>query len=62
MTTDSIISRVWSFCNTLRDDGVGYGGYLEQLIYLSYLKMADEYAKPTLPSERRGVPDRRSAS
>ena len=21
MTTDSIISKVWSFCNTLRDDG-----------------------------------------
>jgi type I restriction enzyme M protein len=21
----SIISKVWSFCNTLRDDGVGYG-------------------------------------
>lgn len=25
MTTDSIISKVWSFCNTLRDDGMGYG-------------------------------------
>jgi type I restriction enzyme M protein len=31
MTTDSIISKVWSFCHTLRDDGVGYGDYLEQL-------------------------------
>lgn len=29
MTTDSIISKVWSFCHTLRDDGVGYGDYLE---------------------------------
>ena len=28
MTTDSIISKVWSFCHTLRDDGVGYGDYL----------------------------------
>ena len=46
MTTDSIISKVWSFCNTLRDDGVGYGDYLEQLTYLIFLKMADEYAKP----------------
>jgi len=25
MTTDSIISKVWGFCTTLRDDGVGYG-------------------------------------
>jgi hypothetical protein len=31
MTTDSIISKVWGFCTTLRDDGVGYGDYLEQL-------------------------------
>jgi len=44
--TNQIISKVWSFCNTLRDDGVGYGDYLEQLTYLLFLKMADEYAKP----------------
>lgn len=42
----SIVSKVWSFCNTLRDDGVGYGDYLEQLTYLLFLKMADEYTKP----------------
>ena len=48
MGTDSIVSKVWSFCNTLRDDGVGYGDYLEQLTYLIFLKMADEYAsRPT---------------
>ncbi|MBS1780382.1 MAG: SAM-dependent DNA methyltransferase [Bacteroidetes bacterium] len=46
MTSSTIISRVWSFCNTLRDDGVGYGDYLEQLTYLLFLKMADEYARP----------------
>jgi len=44
--TSSIISKVWSFCNTLRDDGVGYGDYLEQLTYLLFLKMADEFSKP----------------
>src|SRR6187551_1045645 len=44
--TSSIVSKVWAFCNTLRDDGVGYGDYLEQLTYLLFLKMADEYAKP----------------
>lgn len=42
----AIISKIWSFCNTLRDDGVGYGDYLEQLTYLLFLKMADEYSKP----------------
>ncbi len=44
--TSSIIPKIWSFCNTLRDDGVSYGDYLEQLTYLLFLKIADEYAKP----------------
>lgn len=38
MTTDSVISKGWSFCHTLRDDGVGYRDYLEQL----NLKMAND--------------------
>lgn len=45
-STAAIVSKVWSFCNVLRDDGVGYGDYLEQLTYLLFLKMADEYSKP----------------
>ena len=32
MNAAPIVSKVWSFCTTLRDDGVGYGDYLEQLI------------------------------
>ena len=53
--TASIVSRVWSFCTTLRDDGVGYGDYLEQLTYLIFLKMADEYGRP--PYNRKiGIP------
>lgn len=46
MTTSSIISKVWNYCNILRDDGVSYGDYLEQLTYLLFLKMAYEYSKP----------------
>jgi len=42
----SIVSKVWNFCHTLRDDGVSYGDYLEQLTFLLFLKMADEYSKP----------------
>lgn len=57
MTSQSIISKVWSFCTTLRDDGVGYGDYLEQLTYLIFLKMADEYRK--LPYKRNvGIPEK----
>ncbi|MBW3806765.1 SAM-dependent DNA methyltransferase [Aeromonas jandaei] len=55
MSSNAIVSKVWSFCTTLRDDGVGYGDYLEQLTYLIFLKMADEYAKP--PHKRDiGIP------
>lgn len=54
-TTTSIISKVWSFCDILRDDGVGYGDYLEQLTYLLFLKMADEYSKPPYTRDT-GIP------
>jgi len=46
MTNESsIISKVWNFAHVLRDDGVGYGDYLEQITYLLFLKMADEFSK-----------------
>jgi type I restriction enzyme M protein len=41
-----IVQRVWNYCNVLRDDGVSYGDYVEQLTYLLFLKMADEQTKP----------------
>src|SRR5690606_23451465 len=57
MTESSIVSKVWSFANVLRDDGVSYGDYLEQLTYLLFLKMVDEFSKP--PYNRKiNVPDR----
>lgn len=43
---NNIVQRVWSYCHTLRDDGMSYGDYLEQLTYLIFLKMAHEYAQP----------------
>jgi type I restriction enzyme M protein len=56
-STAPIVSKVWAFCNTLRDDGVSYGDYLEQLTYLIFLKMADEYSKP--PYNRSvGIPEK----
>ena len=54
--TSSIISKVWSLCNPLRDDGVSYGDYLEQLTYLIFLKMSDEYSKPPYKKET-GIPE-----
>ncbi len=45
MNTSALVQKVWNFCHTLRDDGVGYGDYLEQLTYLLFLKLAHEYAQ-----------------
>lgn len=45
MNTSSLVQKVWNFCHTLRDDGVGYGDYLEQFTYLLFLKLAHEYAQ-----------------
>lgn len=28
--TSSVVAKVWVFCNTFRDDGVGYGDCLNQ--------------------------------
>lgn len=49
--TSTIISKVWGMCGPLRDDGVSYGDYLEQLTYLIFLKMSDEYSKPPYKRE-----------
>ena len=42
----AIISKIWGMCGVLRDDGISYGDYLEQLTYLIFVKMSDEYSKP----------------
>ena len=46
MSDSAIVSKVWNLANVLRDDGVSYGDYLEQITYLLFLKMADELSKP----------------
>lgn len=43
-TAQSLVQRVWGYATVLRDDGVGYGDYVEQITYLLFLKMADEQA------------------
>jgi type I restriction enzyme M protein len=53
--TDTLVNKVWSYCHVLRDAGLSYGDYLEQLTYLIFLKMAHEYAQP--PYDRDlGIP------
>jgi len=53
----SLVNKVWNYCNLLRDDGVSYGDYVEQLTYLLFLKMDYERTRPpynkksTIPSD-----------
>ena len=55
MATSNIGSKIWSMATALRDDGIGKSDYLEQLTYLLFVKMADEYSKP--PYNRNiGIP------
>src|SRR5216684_3805962 len=42
----TIVQRLWNYCNLLRDDGMSYGDYVEQLTYLLFLKMAHERTQP----------------
>lgn len=54
--TAAINQKIWSMATVLMGDGVSNSDYLEQLTYLLFLKMADEYSKP--PYKRKiGIPD-----
>jgi len=51
-----LVDRLWDFCNLLRDDGLSYGDYVEQLTYLLFLKMAHERTQPPFNQPSR-VPE-----
>ena len=38
----AIVSKVWNYAHVLKNAGVGYGDYVEQITYLIFLKLADE--------------------
>ena len=42
----TIVQKLWNYCNVLRDDGLSYQDYIEQLTFLLFLKMADEQTQP----------------
>ncbi len=42
MSTQDLINKLWNLCNLLRDDGVTYHEYLNELTYLIFLKMVEE--------------------
>jgi type I restriction enzyme M protein len=47
----ALVQKLWNYCNVLRDDGLSYGDYVEQLTYLLFLKMADEQTQPPFNRE-----------
>ena len=44
--TQNIVNKAWNFAHVLRDDGLSYMAYTEQITFLLFLKMADEQTKP----------------
>lgn len=52
--SNRLVQKLWSFCQVLRDDGLSYQDYLEQLTFLLFLKMADERA--ALTGEEQQIP------
>jgi HsdM-like protein len=53
-TSSTIVQRVWNYCNVLRDDGISYGDYVEQLTYLLFLKMDHEGS--TMLGKKSAIP------
>ena len=53
--SNRIVQKLWSYCHVLRDDGLSYQDYLEQLTFLLFLKMADERAR--LTGETQPIPE-----
>ena len=55
MNASTLVQKLWNYCNILRDDGLSYGDYVEQLTFLLFLKMADEKTKP--PFDQKPIID-----
>jgi type I restriction enzyme M protein len=51
----ALVEKIWNLCDVLRDAGVSYSDYLEQLTYLLFLKMADEYNNHSDPKLRKDI-------
>src|ERR1700730_10150269 len=49
--SSAIVRKLWDYSNVLRDDGLSYPDYVEQLTYLLFLKMANEQRFGGVPSE-----------
>src|SRR5215472_9976174 len=55
----NLVQKLWNYCNILRDDGLSYGDYVEQLTFLLFLKMADEQSRPPF-NKKSPIPEKYS--
>ena len=53
MSPSNIVQKLWNYCNVLRDDGMSYGDYVEQLTYLLFLKNEALAKKYQMPSDKQ---------
>ncbi|AMW10141.1 DNA methyltransferase [Streptomyces qaidamensis] len=47
-----LATKLWEYCNVLRDSGLSTAEFVEQLTYLIFLKMADEISFGPTPEEK----------
>ena len=47
----TLVRKLWRYCNVLRDDGLSYPDYVEQLTYLLFLKMSEEQVNGPVPAK-----------
>ncbi len=54
--SSAIVSKVWNYAHVLRDFGIGYNEYVQQITYLLFLKLVHERADlvyyPKVPKSR----------
>ena len=43
MNASEIVNKAWNYAHVLRDDGVGYGGYVDKITYLIFPIMAENH-------------------
>ncbi|GAB6057212.1 type I restriction-modification system subunit M N-terminal domain-containing protein [Desulfonatronum parangueonense] len=54
MSNEQLVSKVWNYAHVLRDQGISYGDYIEQITYLLFLKM--DLEREELLGETSAIP------
>jgi len=54
MTNEQLVAKVWNYAHVLRDQGISYGDYIEQITWLLFLKMDAE--REDLLGEASSIP------